>query len=113
MEGNQMETRGALAKIRDMIMGGGFDGRSPAHIVNICDAALSAPPRNCDVGTAEEQGERCLAEFDQWRRKGDGKKLITAIMTWAQMPYEAREISRAHRAGEKTTNQTTRNNNEQ
>lgn len=48
MEGNQMETRGALAKIRDMIMGGGFDGRSPAHIVNICDAALSTPARNCD-----------------------------------------------------------------
>lgn len=44
--------------------------------------------RNCDVGTPEEQGERCLAQFEQWRRKGEGKKLITAIMTWAQMPYE-------------------------
>lgn len=52
-------------------------------------AALSAPPRNCDVGTAEEQGERCMAQFDQWRRKGDGRKLITAIMAWAQMPCEA------------------------
>lgn len=54
-------------------------------------AALSAPPRQCDVGTAEEQGERCMAQFDQWRRKGDGKKLITAIMAWAQTPYEAEE----------------------
>lgn len=79
----------------------------------VIEEALSAPPRNCDVGTMEEQGERCLAQFEQWRRNGDGKKLITAIMTWAQMPYEASEISRAHRAGEKTTNQTTRNNNEQ
>ena len=50
--------------------------------------ALSAPARNCDVGTAEEQGERCMAQFDQWRRKGDGKKLMTAIMEWAQMPFE-------------------------
>ena len=53
--------------------------------------ALSVPPRNCDVGTPEEQGERCLAQFEQWRRKGDGKKLITAIMMWAQMPYAAEE----------------------
>ena len=51
------------------------------------NAALSAPRRNCDVGTAEEQGERCLAQFDQWRREGDGRKLITAIMAWVQMPY--------------------------
>ena len=57
----------------------------------VIEDALSAPPRNCDVGTPEEQGERCLAQFEQWRRKGDGKKLITAIMTWAQMPYTAEE----------------------
>ena len=55
------------------------------------NAALSAPPRQCDVGTAAEQGERCMAQFDQWRRKGDGMKLITAIMAWAQKPYEAEE----------------------
>ena len=54
-------------------------------------AALSAPARNCDVGTAEEQGERCMAQFDQWRSKGGGKKLITAIMEWAQTPYEDEE----------------------
>lgn len=51
------------------------------------NAALSAPPRQCDVGTAEEQGERCLEQFNEWRRKSDGKKLITAIMAWAQTPY--------------------------
>ena len=58
------------------------------HALEAVERALSAPPRNCDVGTAEEQGERCMAQFDQWRRKGDGKKLITAIMAWAQTPYE-------------------------
>ena len=51
-------------------------------------AALAEPPRNCDIGSAEEQGERCLAQFNQWRHEGDGRKLITAIMEWAQMPYE-------------------------
>ena len=61
------------------------------QIVGLCDAALSRPPRNCDVGTPEEQGERCLAQFEQWRRNGDGKKLITAIMMWTQMPYTAEE----------------------
>lgn len=55
------------------------------------DAALSAPPRNCDVGTADEQGERCLAQFNEWRNEWRRKKLITAIMTWAQMPYKAEE----------------------
>lgn len=60
-------------------------------IERIARAALSEPARQCDVGTAEEQGERCMAQFDQWRCKGDGKKLITAIMDWAQTPYEAQE----------------------
>lgn len=50
-------------------------------------AVVDEPRRNCDVGTPEEQGERCLAQFNEWRRKSDGKKLITAIMAWAQMPY--------------------------
>jgi hypothetical protein len=57
-------------------------------IIEIANDALSAPLRNCDVGTAEEQGERCLAQFDKWRQNGEGKKLIVAIMEWSQMPYE-------------------------
>ena len=48
--------------------------------------ALAAPPRNCDVGTVEEQGTRCLAEIDVWR--GGGPRVIDSIMKWAQMPYE-------------------------
>lgn len=95
MEGNQNEMRDALLKLRAEI--GRFYNNEwiPYDAWQECDDvishALSEPPRNCDVGTPEEQGERCLAQFDQWRRKGDGKKLITAIMAWAQTPYEAQE----------------------
>lgn len=71
------------------------DGRSApspcSAIIRMRNALSANPIRNCDVGTPEEQGERCLAQFEQWRRKGDGKKLITAIMAWAQMPYKAEE----------------------
>ena len=95
--GNAAAMREALEQIRDMIMGGGFDGRSPAHIVNICDAALSAPARNCDVGTAEEQKDRFMEFCDDER--GDRRhcrncRLCNACdceLAWAQMPYKAQE----------------------
>ena len=71
------------------------DGRSApspcSAIIRMRNALSANPIRNCDVGTPEEQGERCLAQLNEWRRKSDGKKLITAIMAWAQMPYKAEE----------------------
>ena len=85
--GNKAAWRAALMEIRSDAMS---DYEQDAdYLIDKCNAALSAPPRNCDVGTAEEQGERCLAQFNEWRRKSDGKKLITAIMAWAQTPYAA------------------------
>ena len=50
---------------------------------------LAKPPRNCDVGTAEEQGRRCRETFAAWRDKFPNDMLIEAIIKWAQMPYEA------------------------
>lgn len=59
--------------------------------------ALAAPPRNCDVGTAEEWQARHCA----WCRKHgiDGDNKMSCIhpdmscdlcaLRWAQMPYEA------------------------
>jgi len=59
-------------------------------------AALEAPARNCDMGTAEEQAERHYA----WCRKhsidGDNKvncahpdmSCDLCTLRWAQMPYE-------------------------
>ncbi len=80
------------------------------HISKI-DAALAKPPRNCDVGTAEEQKDRfhnfCLSHsvyidefheekcnpecpiaklFEQTPHYCDNCQLV-----WAQMPYEADE----------------------
>lgn len=65
-------------------------------------AALSAPPRNCDVGTAEEQKKR-LNEFCcshgtdiQGAPRCENCALLYADrceLTWAQMPYES-EVER-------------------
>lgn len=106
MEANDMrEMREALVKIRDMIMGGGFDGRSPAYIVNICDSALAAPPRQCDVGTAEEQAKRfndfcsthicnkCVVHDKMAHSFNDGilERAFSCRLVFSQMPYEAEE----------------------
>ena len=54
------------------------------------NAALSAPPRNCDIGTAEEQAER----HKRWCRKRQiikdylGVGCRKCVVEWAQMPYE-------------------------
>ncbi len=69
-------------------------------IQSVAEAALSAPPRNCDVGTADDQAERFVAECKRhdhcstcpvhamwgvWR-VGQPK---SCKFIWAQMPYEA------------------------
>lgn len=61
------------------------------------EAALSAPPRNCDVGTAEEQEKR-MNEFCNLHKHGgsvyacENCELFTVDrceLAWSQMPYEA------------------------
>ena len=64
-----------------------------SRLAEACDAALSAPPRNCDIGTAEEQAER----FDEFcynhrsREKGCGDCPLLeggpCELAWTQMPY--------------------------
>lgn len=58
-------------------------------------AALSAPPRNCDVGTAEEQSKRFDAHCRKHMgcltcplREKDGGVPKHCEFAWAQMPYE-------------------------
>lgn len=65
-----------------------------SEIERIAKAALAAPPRNCDVGTAEEQGER-ISEFCEIfpgiSCKGcplEGE--ASCELTWAQMPYNGK-----------------------
>ena len=61
------------------------------------EAALSTPPRNCDIGTAEEQQARfdrfCdkyenCTECPVWR---GGELNSRCSMYWAQLPYEKGE----------------------
>ena len=60
---------------------------------NAIEAALSAPPRNCDVGTAEEQEMR-LEEFCDSHECNIDCPLSNyncSQLSWAQMPYEEGE----------------------
>ena len=59
-------------------------------------AALSAPARNCDVGTAEEQSERmekavCSKHHGCVRCPLGKAKYSDCSLGWAQMPYSAEE----------------------
>ncbi len=68
--GNVAKLREALEEIERMAQWGGSDFGNPVvrglldTLTSIRDkakAALAAPPRNCDVGTVEEQKERLAA----------------------------------------------------
>ena len=87
--GNAAAMREALVMVKRL-----FDGRlmwqpdiRKAH--EAVDAALAKPPRNCDVGTAEEQDER----FDRWCDRKNikdcwGIGCRKCLIAWAQMPYK-------------------------
>ena len=71
----------------------------PVEIRDIAKAALAAPPRNCDIGTAEEQ----RARFEAWCEKQPERYCkacaecptqryaINCFCNWAQMPYVEKE----------------------
>lgn len=105
MEANDMKAmRDALLKVKKL-----FDGRimfqpdiREAH--KAVEAALAAPPRNCDVGTSDEQSERfenfCLKHIGCAEETGGrhcvgcplekASRHITqkCELYWAQMPYK-------------------------
>ena len=81
--------RDALLKVKKL-----FDGRimfqkavREAH--EVVNAALSAPPRNCDVGTPEDQHNRFMRFCDSksmgycW-----GRGCRKCMAQWGQIPYE-------------------------
>jgi len=81
-------------------------GQSSGNYKQLLDAmvkeiseALSAPPRQCDVGTAEEQAERMDMFCKSHKHGFDGLKCYACEnckfisvdrceLAWAQMPYE-------------------------
>ena len=62
-------------------------------IISTAETALSALPRQCDIGTAEEQ---CQRMFHYCIKKGNcsvckrrkNMSFRGCILDWAQMPYE-------------------------
>lgn len=71
-----------------------FASEEILELKQIAEAAISAPPRNCDIGTAEEQHERFYNFCDKveeckecplWRGGGLTSKCCAH---WGQMPYE-------------------------
>ena len=71
--------------------------------LSVVNAALSDPPRNCDVGTAEEQSDRfdkfCYSHskchkcpvksiWNSQHRQKQLREIIRCEIIWSQMPYE-------------------------
>ncbi|MBR3958061.1 MAG: hypothetical protein IKJ89_09445 [Kiritimatiellae bacterium] len=99
MSNNSAAMREALEAVRDLLLpqcnGGTAFAKACGETVNKIVDALSAPPRNCDVGTANEQAERFL----QFCRPQNCKKCKVYYkrrnthwcqLEWAQMPYKKR-----------------------
>lgn len=103
MEGNVQKMLDALRSIQSVakamngyVAHSEFDDKNIKQYASLIKDyvryALSEPPRNCDVGTAEEQSRR----FDNYCR---GRYCDTCpcnamsrcSMVWAQTPYEAQE----------------------
>ena len=95
--GNAAAMREALENVRCYLLlqymrlhrenteGGGYYER----ILDVVNSALSAPPRNCDVGTPDEQCER----HNRWCYHERNKECaaiecVLCFAKWAQMPYE-------------------------
>lgn len=99
VEAGHSRERGDCAKLREALehlLHGEYKNR--CEVTNIAYAALAAPPRNCDVGTAEEQTRRMEAEYCHIQREcyesPSGKSCplhhsgIDCRLIWAQMPYQ-------------------------
>lgn len=95
--GNVAKLREALGKLRAELWNNTvIAGKKKFALYEIADAALAAPPRNCDVGTAEEQYERhkklcsraCLS--CPVHKEFDFRKALrwSCQLVWAQLPYE-------------------------
>lgn len=72
---------------------GGFHMPDAKMARNKIEEALAAPPRNCDIGTAEEQAERYM-NFCRNHPKCIGCPCVGRVkynqceFAWLQMPYE-------------------------
>ena len=100
--GNAAKLREALEKVRDSFYVndyGDYQMEYGDKVSDLVDAAVAAPARNCDVGTAEEQSQRFDTFCDAHKYVGDDGANwcsrtcpcyndINCGVNWAQMPYE-------------------------
>ncbi len=105
MEGNQIKMREALENIAGYAETA-LCHTEDAHVLGYleqiekwAESALSAPPRHCDVGTADDQierlygGETCPSCRSP-QMTSDGCACVRegpCALRWAQTPYEAQE----------------------
>ena len=96
--GNAAAMREALEQIHELLSIGGNPDRAMCiryeAAYQIAAEALSAPPRNCDVGTVAEQDER----FDKYCYEHRSHEICCGKcpifgepcceLAWSQMPYE-------------------------
>ena len=84
--GNAAAMREALSEIRCRLVylygktDGTFDPPAIKEVYEIAEAALSAPPRNCDVGTAEEQ----QARFIEYCKIHEGCSECQIVKPWCR-----------------------------
>ena len=100
--GNAAAMRDALLNSQEYAAAMDVDDGNVLAILDACRDALSAPARNCDVGTADEQAERFHA-FCDGHSSGIGGMCdgncpcfecvdgCYCLCKWAQIPYEAQE----------------------
>ena len=101
MEGNQQKMREAMVNIAEYAKNAQCHTED-AHVLgylrqmeNWAQSALASPPRNCDVGTAEEQAKR-FKKFCNKHCRGSNVRFPCLTcplpvdkcqLAWAQMPY--------------------------
>lgn len=95
--GNTTKMREALKQAQQVlhcaIVAGILKGEDAHGALDVVTAALNKPPRNCDVGTAEEQEERYLKLKREHIDRvtycpAQGQSWFLDSLYWAQMEYE-------------------------
>lgn len=105
--GNAAKLRKSLELCAELAASGQYDNDCPYDVASTfkkVDAALAAPPRNCDVGSPTEQAERfkrfCKEHTDSGRNPSCGMCPILPVVNrgetkelcpfhWGQLPYDA------------------------
>ena len=84
---NVKAMREALERVeklaREFAAGNYYVSDFPKMLLDAIQPALAAPPRQCDVGTAEEQKARYHATGEVYHTL-----TLQNVLAWEQMPYE-------------------------